>query len=148
MLLERCCGSFLGAVLACDLRQVYSIFHLMSSSEDVKSLSREDLLALVAEQQRQIAQLTATIEALRAEIAQLKRSTKRQAAPFAKATRVSHPNNLPFALATAKMLPVAVSPPGKTTWRASLCAETGRYLYFSERNNRDTAAYMGYYYDN
>jgi hypothetical protein len=31
------------------------------------------------------------------------------------------------------MLPVAVSPPGKTTWRASLCAETGRYLYFSER---------------
>lgn len=63
----------------------------MRLPEDIASLSREDLLALVAEQQRQIAQLTATIEALRAEIAQLKRSTKRQAAPFAKATRVSHP---------------------------------------------------------
>jgi transposase len=59
--------------------------------EDIASLSREDLLALVAEQQCQIAQLTATIEALRAEIAQLKRSTKRQAAPFARGTRVSHP---------------------------------------------------------
>jgi hypothetical protein len=28
----------------------------------------------------------------------------------------------------------AVSPPGKTTWRVSLCAETGRYLQFSKRN--------------
>src|ERR671919_636807 len=42
----------------------------MSSLEDMESLSREELLALLAE---------------------LKRSTKRQAAPFSKGTRVSNP---------------------------------------------------------
>ena len=54
-------------------------------------LSREDLLAVVAELQRQIAALTATNEALRAEIDQLKRGGKRQAAPFSKGTRVTEP---------------------------------------------------------
>ena len=70
----------------------------MKSSDDMASLSREDLVGLVAEQQRlidglqsQVTALTATIEALRAEISGLKRSTKRQAAPFSKGTRVSKP---------------------------------------------------------
>lgn len=59
-------------------------------------LRRDELLALVAELQRQVAalqqrvaDLTATNEALRAEIDQLKRSGKRQAAPFSKGRRVS-----------------------------------------------------------
>lgn len=70
----------------------------MKSLQDIASLTREDLLQLVAEQQRlidqlqnQVTSLTATIEALRAEIATLKRSSKRQAAPFSKGTRVSKP---------------------------------------------------------
>jgi transposase len=63
----------------------------MSSLEDLESLSREKLLALLAELQRQVAELTASNESLRREIAELKRSTKRQAAPFSKGTQVSHP---------------------------------------------------------
>src|ERR687895_330109 len=63
----------------------------MSSLEDMESLSREELLALLAELQRQVAELTASNESLRGEIAELKRSTKRQAAPFSKGTRVSNP---------------------------------------------------------
>src|ERR687891_587192 len=50
----------------------------MSSLEDMESLSREELLALLAELQRQVAELTASNESLRGEIAELKRSTKRQ----------------------------------------------------------------------
>ena len=70
----------------------------MKSSQDFASLSREDLLRLVAEQQRlidqlqsQVISLSATIEALRAENSQLRRSAKRQAAPFSKGARVSEP---------------------------------------------------------
>jgi hypothetical protein len=70
----------------------------MNSPEDVKSLSQEDLLALVAELQRQVvalqkqvAELATRNEALAAENDQLKRSTKRQAAPFSKGTRSQNP---------------------------------------------------------
>ena len=63
----------------------------MSSLEDMESLSREELLALLAELQHQVAELTASNRSLRSEIAELQRRTKRQAAPFSKGTRVSHP---------------------------------------------------------
>ncbi|HZA23642.1 MAG TPA: IS66 family transposase [Dehalococcoidia bacterium] len=70
----------------------------MSPPEDTVSLNREELLALVAELQRQItalqeqmAQLTASNQALVAENEQLKRSGKRQAAPFSKGTRAQQP---------------------------------------------------------
>jgi transposase len=63
----------------------------MSSAENVKSLSREDLLALVAQLQQQVTELTATVEELRAENSQLQRSAKRQAAPFSKGTRSQNP---------------------------------------------------------
>jgi transposase len=70
----------------------------MNSAESVKSLSREELLALVAEQQRQIAGLqaqleeaTTVVEKLRAEVTELQRSGKRQAAPFSKGTRAQQP---------------------------------------------------------
>jgi transposase len=56
----------------------------MTSPNDLASLSREDLLALLAELQRQVVEL-------RAEIEQLKRGGKRQAAPFSKGTRVADP---------------------------------------------------------
>jgi transposase len=56
----------------------------MTSPKDLTSLSRDDLLVLVAELQRQIAELCAEIE-------QLKRGGKRQAAPFSKGTRVADP---------------------------------------------------------
>jgi transposase len=54
-------------------------------------MSREELLVLVAQLERQVAQLSARLEALQAENAQLQRSTKRQAAPFSKGTRESKP---------------------------------------------------------
>ncbi len=70
----------------------------MTLPEDTTSLSREELLALVAqlqqqvsELQRQVAQLAASNETLQAENAELKRGAKRQAAPFSKGTRVSQP---------------------------------------------------------
>jgi transposase len=63
----------------------------MMEPKDLPTLDREELLALVAELQRQIAELRASNEALRAEIDQLKRGGKRQAAPFSKGTRVAEP---------------------------------------------------------
>jgi hypothetical protein len=42
----------------------------MTSPEDMASLSREELLALLAELQRQVAELTASNESLRSEIAE------------------------------------------------------------------------------
>ena len=56
----------------------------MIEPKDLPALSREELLALVVELQRQIAEL-------RAEIDQLKRGGKRQAAPFSKGSRVANP---------------------------------------------------------
>jgi transposase len=63
----------------------------MLKPEHLPTLSREELMALVAELQRQIAELTARNEALRAEIDQLKRGGKRQASPFSTGTRVAEP---------------------------------------------------------
>jgi hypothetical protein len=70
----------------------------MSLPEDIASLSREELLALVAEQQRQIARLraqleeaTIVVEKLRAEVTELQRSSKRQATPFSKGNRAQQP---------------------------------------------------------
>jgi hypothetical protein len=70
----------------------------MSLPEDIASLSREKLLALVAEQQRQIAWLraqleeaTTVVEKLRAEVTELQRSSKRQATPFSKGNRAQQP---------------------------------------------------------
>src|SRR5918992_567544 len=63
----------------------------MSSLEDLESLSREELLALLAELHCQVVELTASNASLRSEIAELQRRTKRQAAPFSKGTRVSNP---------------------------------------------------------
>jgi predicted Zn-ribbon and HTH transcriptional regulator len=61
----------------------------MSSPEDIASLSREDLLALVAElqhqvtvPQKQVAELAGRNESLVAENEHLKRSAKRQATPL------------------------------------------------------------------
>jgi uncharacterized protein involved in exopolysaccharide biosynthesis len=48
----------------------------MSSLEDMESLSREELLALLVELQSQVAELTTSNASLRGEIAQLKRSAK------------------------------------------------------------------------
>ena len=58
----------------------------MTLPEHLTPLSRDELLALVVNQQRQIVELTARIAALQAEIERLTRSAKRQAAPFSKGT--------------------------------------------------------------
>jgi transposase len=63
----------------------------MTTPTDLQSLSRDDLIALVVRQQRQIAELTTAVEALRGEVQRLTRDGKRQAAPFSKGTRVAQP---------------------------------------------------------
>jgi transposase len=63
----------------------------MSEPKDFPALSREELLALVVELQRQLAELCASNEKLRAEIEQLKQGGKRQAAPCSRGTRVTDP---------------------------------------------------------
>src|SRR4051794_24590686 len=63
----------------------------MTATTDFQSLSRDDLIALVIRQQRQIAELTATVETLRDEVERLTRDGKLQAAPFSKGSRVAHP---------------------------------------------------------
>jgi transposase len=63
----------------------------MSVPENVAGLSRDELLRVIAEQQRQITELTAQGEALQAEVERLKREGQRQAAPFSKGTRVATP---------------------------------------------------------
>ncbi len=63
----------------------------MTPPTGVPELSRDDLLALVVDLQRRLAEATALIEELRREIADLKRSGKRQAAPFSKGTRATNP---------------------------------------------------------
>jgi hypothetical protein len=70
----------------------------MNAPEHLTLLSRDALLALVAEQQRhmaeqqrQLTELTARLEALQAEVERLTRGTKRQAAPFSKGSRVAEP---------------------------------------------------------
>src|SRR5262245_5868920 len=62
------------------------------SPQDPALLSQEDLLTLVAELRRHIAELTSSNEALHAEIDQLKHGGKRQAAPISKGTRVAEPS--------------------------------------------------------
>jgi transposase len=70
----------------------------MNGPEHLTDLSQDALLALIAEQhqqitaqQRQLAELTARVEALQAEVERLRRGAKRQAAPFSKGTRVVKP---------------------------------------------------------
>jgi transposase len=70
----------------------------MDTRKDIAWLRWEELLVLVAEQQRQItrlhgqlAEVTTTIKTLQVEVDRLKREQKRQAAPFSKGTRVRQP---------------------------------------------------------
>ena len=63
----------------------------MSSPEDITSLSREDLLALVVQLQRKVQELEASVQELQTEVERLTREQKRQAAPFSKGSPVTHP---------------------------------------------------------
>jgi hypothetical protein len=94
----------------------------MLEPKDRPALSREALLALVAELQRQLAELRASNEALRVEIDQLKHDGKRQAAPFSRGTRVPAPSLLDANLAlgpsaTVKPHPLRRSPSRRWTCR-------------------------------
>jgi transposase len=63
----------------------------MSVSPPFAALSRDELVKLALEQQHQIAELRAKVEALQAEVERLKREGQRQAAPFSKGTRIAAP---------------------------------------------------------
>ena len=87
----------------------------MTSPATPASLSQEELLALVAELQRQIADLTAGLEALQAENERLKRGAKRQAAPFSKGTWVSEPKRPGRKLGTGTFCYRVAPPPEAIT---------------------------------
>jgi hypothetical protein len=63
----------------------------MSLPASLTALSHDDLVKLVLAQQRQIAELTAKVEALQAEVECLQREGQRPAAPFSKGARVAAP---------------------------------------------------------
>jgi transposase len=63
----------------------------MSSPEDITSLSRKELIALVAQLQHQLKELEGSNQELRAEVERLTRQSKRQATPFSKGTRAMQP---------------------------------------------------------
>jgi transposase len=63
----------------------------MPSDPIPSSASREELLALIDALQRQVAQLSAANETLRAQLDRLSRQGKSQAAPFSKGTRLPNP---------------------------------------------------------
>jgi transposase len=63
----------------------------MSPPEGIEHLGREELLVLVLQLQRKLAELEASVQNLRAEVDRLTRENKRQAAPFSKGTRISQP---------------------------------------------------------
>jgi hypothetical protein len=63
----------------------------MSPPEDIDSLSREELLALVLQLQRKLIELEASVQELRGEVDRLTREKKRQATPFPKGTRSNQP---------------------------------------------------------
>ena len=59
--------------------------------EDIDSLSREELRALVLQLQRKLIEIEASVQELRGEVDRLTREKKRQAAPFSKGSRVRQP---------------------------------------------------------
>lgn len=63
----------------------------MSPADPYATLSHEELVEVLVEQQHQIAALQARLAALQTELEQLKRAGKRQAAPFAKGQRKAKP---------------------------------------------------------
>lgn len=107
----------------------------MSEPTDSPALSREELLAWVAELQRQIAELTANNEALRVELEQLMRSKKRQAAPFSKGTRAPvpkppgrKPGSGPFRYREAPPPEAITEPPVDVTVTLAACPVCGGLL--------------------
>ena len=63
----------------------------MSAPRELGCLNCDDLMALIAGLQRQLAEAAATIEGLRRENTELMRSGKRQAAPSSKGMRATNP---------------------------------------------------------
>jgi len=76
---------------------------------DLASLSREELIEIIATQQRMIENQQRQIAELRAEIEQLRRGGKRQAAPFSKGKRGENPK-----------------PPGRKPGQGPFTRRTGR----------------------
>ena len=63
----------------------------MADASDLGTATREQLLAIIAQQRAVITGLQATVTALQAALAELKRQQHRQAAPFSTGERVRRP---------------------------------------------------------
>jgi transposase len=104
----------------------------MIEPKPLPTLSREELLAVVAELQRQITELRARNEGLRAELDQLTRAGKRQAAPFSKGSRAAepkppgrNPSAGTFRYRAAAPPEAITEPPGDVPVRHDACPDCG-----------------------
>lgn len=119
----------------------------MTLPENLTVLNRDDLLALVAALQRQIAELTARNEALQAEIEPLRRGAKRQAAPFSQGTRVTppqRPGRTPgsglFCYRTAPLPTQITEPPVDVPVTLDACPDCGGPLVKDRVDSASTTA--------
>lgn len=107
----------------------------MTSSETLALLSRDDLVALVLQLERQVEQMAATVEELRQEIDDLRRGGKRQAAPFSKGARTANPKppgrkpgQGTFRYRTAPAPEEVTAPPVNVAVATDACPECGGKL--------------------
>jgi transposase len=107
----------------------------MPMPEDLAGLSREELLRVIAEQQRQIVELMTRVEALQAEVERLRREGQRQAAPFSKGTRAATPKKSgrkpgqgPFTHRRAPHPAALTEPPLEVPLRSTTCPSCGGRL--------------------
>jgi transposase len=107
----------------------------MPSDPIPSSASREELLALIDALQRQVAELTAANEALRAQLDRLSRQGKSQATPFSKGTRMPNPKKPgrkpgkgPFCYRPAPPADALTSPPVPVPVTRTACPTCGGAL--------------------
>jgi transposase len=107
----------------------------MTVPGDLTALSRDDLLRVITEQQRQLAELAARVEALQAEVERLKCEGNRPAAPFSKGARVASPKKPgrkpgqgPFGHRVAPAPEVLTEPPVEVPLPLTTCPVCGGRL--------------------
>jgi len=107
----------------------------MPSDPLLSSASREELLALIDALQRQVAELAAANETLRAQLDRLTRAGKSQATPFSKGTRLQNPKKPgrkpgkgPFSYRAAPPAEALTSPPVAVPVTQTTCPSCGGAL--------------------
>lgn len=104
----------------------------MANAQDLGTATREQLLAIIAQQGAVITALQVTVTALRAELAEVKRRQQRQAAPFSTGERVSrpkrpgrHPGEGTFEYRRAPAPEAVTGPPVEVPVTTAVCPRCG-----------------------